>query len=116
LKSVRLKYLHIASIVSIFYAGSLVAQEAIDQTGESEQAEKIEEVAEADDEPQGAASKFRDPEDGKVDISQHLLDSLVGFMPIPIIITEPAVDNGIGIAGVFFTKQKPIRCNLAMTT
>ena len=94
------------SIVLVFYASSLLAQEAIEQTGELEQAEKIEEAAETDGEQNGSTSKFRDPEDGKFDISQHLLDSLVGFMPIPIIITEPAVDNGLGFAGAFFHKAK----------
>jgi hypothetical protein len=68
-----------------------MAQEAVEQT------EEIEEEA---------SSKFRDPEDGKFDISQMLLESLVGFMPIPIIITEPAVDNGLGIVGAFFHKAK----------
>ena len=104
--SVRLRNLHFVVIVLIFCASSLVAQEAIEQTGELEQAEIIEEAAEADGEQDGSTSKFRDPEDGKFDISQVLLDSLVGFMPIPIIITEPAVDNGLGIAGVFFHKAK----------
>ena len=104
--SVRLRNLHFVVIVLIFCASSLVAQEAIEQTGELEQAEIIEEAAEADGEQDGSTSKFRDPEDGKFDISQVLLDSLVGFMPIPIIITEPAVDNGLGIAGAFFHKAK----------
>jgi hypothetical protein len=89
--SVRLRYLHIVSIVSIFSASSLMAQEAVEQTEEAEEA---------------PTSKFKDPEDGKFDVSQFLLDNLVGFMPVPIIITEPAVDNGLGIAGVFFHKAK----------
>ena len=104
--SVRLRNLHVVSIVLVFYASSLVAQEVIEQTGELEQAEKSEEAAETDGEQKGSTSKFRDPDDGKFDISQVLLDSLVGFMPIPIIITEPAVDNGLGIAGAFFHKAK----------
>ena len=74
---VRLRYLHVVSIVSIFSASSLLAQEAIEQAEELEQAEKIEEageVAEADGEQKESTSKFRDPEDGKFDVSQFLLD------------------------------------------
>ena len=89
--SVRARHLQIFLITLIFSASSIVAQEA------SEVAEKAEE------EPK---SKFKDPEDGKFDVSQMLLESLVGFMPIPIIITEPAVDNGLGLAGAFFHKPK----------
>jgi hypothetical protein len=83
-----------------------VAQEAIEQVEGQEQAEKVQEPAEADGSQKESTSKFRDPVDGKYDISQFLLDNLVGFMPVPIIITEPAVDNGLGIAGVFFHKAK----------
>jgi hypothetical protein len=89
--SARFRFLHVVFITLIFAASSLTAQEATEQTEDAEE------------EP---TSKFRDPEDGKFDISQMLLESLVGFMPIPIIITEPAVDNGLGIAGAFFHKPK----------
>lgn len=111
--SVRLRYLHFLSIVSIFCASSLVAQEAIEQAEEQEPAENAEEAAEAEGELKESKSRFRDPEDGKFDISQKLLDSLVGFMPIPIIITEPAVDDGLGVAGVFFHKAKPDQMQLS---
>ena len=96
---VRLKYLQILSIsfVSVFLASPLLAQEAIEQG---------EDAAEYDDEKKGFMSKFNDPEDGKFDISEYLLDNLVGFMPIPLIITEPAVENGLGIAGAFFHRPK----------
>ena len=97
--SVRLKCLQFLSIsfVSVFIASPLLAQEAIEQ-GEN--------TAESDDEQKGFMSKFKDPEDGKFDISEYLLDNLVGFMPIPLIITEPAVENGLGIAGAFFHRPK----------
>ena len=107
--SLQHQFQYIALVVSVFSASSLLAQEAIEQSEELEEAEKVEEAgeaAEADGEQKGSTSKFRDPDDGRFDISQHLLESLVGFMPIPIIITEPAVDNGLGIAGVFFHKAK----------
>jgi len=44
---------------------------------------------------------FRDPEDHKLDASEWLLDRK-GFLPVPIIITEPAVGYGGGIGLVFF--------------
>ncbi len=92
--SVRLRFLHIALIISIFSSSSLMAQEATEQTEEAKETEEA------------PKSKFKDPEDGKFDVSQMLLESLVGFLPIPIIITEPAVDNGLGLAGAFFHKPK----------
>lgn len=46
--------------------------------------------------------RFKDPEDGWLDGSRWLLENAYGFLPVPIIITEPAVDNGLGVAGLFF--------------
>ncbi len=40
-----------------------------------------------------------DPEDGYLDVSGLL--GRGGFIPVPVIITEPAVDGGLGIAGQF---------------
>lgn len=47
---------------------------------------------------------FRDPEDGAIDLSQWLLDRK-GFLPVPIVITEPAVGYGGGIAVAFFRES-----------
>ena len=44
---------------------------------------------------------FKDPEDGAFDLSDWLL-TRGGFLPVPIIITEPAVGTGLGLAAVFF--------------
>jgi hypothetical protein len=46
---------------------------------------------------------FRDPEDGRLDMSEWLLTKK-GFLPIPIIITEPAVGYGGGLAVLFFSQ------------
>jgi hypothetical protein len=46
-------------------------------------------------------SMFRDPKDGDPDMSQWLLKHK-GALLVPIIITEPAVGNGGGVAAVFF--------------
>lgn len=50
----------------------------------------------------GFWSQFRDPDDGKLDASQYLTDNAYGFLPVPIIITEPAVEGGLGAIGLFF--------------
>lgn len=50
---------------------------------------------------------FLDPEDGMLDASQWVLDHAVGFLPVPIIITEPALGGfGLGMAAVFFHEDK----------
>jgi hypothetical protein len=50
-------------------------------------------------------SLFRDPQDGAFDIS-GFLSSRVGFLPLAIPITEPAVGYGLGI-GLTFFHDKP---------
>jgi hypothetical protein len=47
---------------------------------------------------------FRDPDDGRLDMSEWLLTKK-GFLPIPIIITEPAVGYGGGLAVAFFRQS-----------
>ena len=63
-------------------------------------------ATEAEPEKKSFFSQFKDPDDGMIDMSEWLLDNIVGFLPVPIIITEPAVENGLGVAGVFFHKPK----------
>jgi hypothetical protein len=46
---------------------------------------------------------FRDPEDGRLDMSEWLLTKK-GFLPIPILITEPAVGYGGGLVLAFFSQ------------
>jgi hypothetical protein len=48
---------------------------------------------------------FKDPEDGAFDVSAFLVDP-EGFMPLPIIITQPAVGYGGGLGVLFFEPQK----------
>lgn len=50
------------------------------------------------------AGPFSDPDDGGLDMSEWLLDKR-GFLPVPIIITEPAVGDGGGVALVFFSES-----------
>jgi hypothetical protein len=49
--------------------------------------------------------RFIDPEDGQFDLS-YFLENPRGFLPIPIIITEPAVGYGGGAAGLFLRPRK----------
>ena len=49
-------------------------------------------------------SVFTDPEDGAFDASEWLLDKK-GFLPIPIIITEPAIGYGGGAALLWFRES-----------
>ena len=48
--------------------------------------------------------RFIDPEDGSFDISEYLLDHR-GALPVPIIITEPAVGYGGGVALGWFSQS-----------
>jgi hypothetical protein len=59
-------------------------------------------------EPEGtnAVSKFRSPDDGWIDVS-GLLEEKYGFLPIPLIITEPAVGYGGGLGLMFLSKPLP---------
>ena len=57
----------------------------------------------AEDEPAESSdvlAGFHDPEDGQLDLSEYLATA-TGFLPIPIIITEPAVGYGGGLAALF---------------
>jgi hypothetical protein len=48
-----------------------------------------------------------DPEDGQMDLSAYLA-SAKGFLPVPIIITEPAVGFGLGAAVAYFHAPKEL--------
>lgn len=51
------------------------------------------------------ASPFRDPGDGSIDLSSWLLDRH-GFLPVPIVITDPALGYGGGVALAFFHRPE----------
>jgi hypothetical protein len=50
-------------------------------------------------------SRFFDPEDGQFDLSS-LLENPAGFLPIPIVVTEPAVGYGGGVIGMFIRPRE----------
>ena len=61
--------------------------------------------AAAAEEEQKRRSMFRDPLDGRFDASEYLAENAFGFLPVPIIITDPAVDGGLGAVGLFFNES-----------
>ena len=48
------------------------------------------------------ANQFFDPLNGNFDASQYLSENAYGFLPVPIIITDPALGGGLGMTGIFF--------------
>lgn len=50
------------------------------------------------------ADRFIDPVDGQFDLSEHLLTHR-GLLPVPIIITEPALGYGGGLAALWFRES-----------
>jgi hypothetical protein len=51
------------------------------------------------------SSRFRDPADGQIDVSSFL-EKPSGFLPVPVVITEPAVGYGGGLVGMFLRPRK----------
>lgn len=50
---------------------------------------------------QATSAGLIDPEDGMLDMSHNLEDKPYGFLPIPVVITEPAIGYGGGLFGLF---------------
>ena len=55
--------------------------------------------------PRTGLAQFFDPEDGQLDLS-YFLENPRGFLPIPIVMTEPAVGYGGGVAGMFLRPRR----------
>ena len=55
------------------------------------------------------SEQFFDPDDGMLDASQWLSENAYGFLPMPIIITEPALGTGGGLVGMFFHESDKAR-------
>jgi hypothetical protein len=53
-----------------------------------------------------ASGIFTDKLDGNLDASRYLSENAYGFLPVPIIITDPAVDGGLGMMGLFFHESE----------
>ena len=67
-------------------------------------AEIVSDATRIDAEREGSA-RFFDPEDGQFDLS-YFLEDPSGFLPIPILVTEPAVGYGGGGAGMFLRPRR----------
>ena len=52
-------------------------------------------------------SKFRDPDDGQFDVSS-VLEHAYGFLPVPLVVTEPAVGYGGGAAAMFVRPRQEL--------
>jgi hypothetical protein len=48
--------------------------------------------------------RYLDPQDGQFDLSEHLLKRR-GLLPVPIVITEPALGYGAGLAALWFKES-----------
>ncbi len=66
--------------------------------------EVVSEATEQDAKRTGSA-RFVDPQDGQFDLS-YFLENPRGFLPIPIVVTEPAVGYGGGAAGMFLRPRR----------
>ena len=55
--------------------------------------------------PDTGKSRFFDPDDGMFDVSSFLEDPR-GFLPVPIVVTEPAVGYGGGGVGMFLRPRR----------
>jgi hypothetical protein len=53
-----------------------------------------------------ASGIFTDKLDGNLDASRYLSENAYGFLPVPIIITDPAVEGGLGMMGLFFHESE----------
>ncbi|GEA52271.1 glyceraldehyde-3-phosphate dehydrogenase [Vibrio inusitatus NBRC 102082] len=63
------------------------------------------------------ATSYTDPIDNKFDMGDYLAENAYGFLPVPILITEPALGYGGGMMGIFLHEsnaQKKKRKQLAM--
>ncbi|WP_292036047.1 MULTISPECIES: hypothetical protein [unclassified Brevundimonas] len=88
--------------------GSIRAQEAPQaNTGEETASDALVQPAVQDDASQPHKPRFRDrffdAQDGYLDFSTILANG--GFIPVPIIITEPAVGGGGGVAAAFLSSS-----------
>jgi hypothetical protein len=86
----------LALVLAVALAAAVAAARASEAVGSSEVGPR---EPSADSEASGR-SRFIDPGDGHFDVSDFLAHPY-GFIPIPIIVTEPAVGYGGGAAGMF---------------
>jgi hypothetical protein len=93
--------LHRIARLAAFVAFVVPATRAIAQTSPdpAPDTDKSSQATPQETKREGRA-RFVDPDDGQLDLS-YFLEQAHGFLPIPIVVTEPAVGYGGGIAGMF---------------
>lgn len=91
-----------AAVVELCTLGCAQAQEGLDLL---RNAPAVADVLEEAPPKRTGKARFFDPTDGQFDLSYFLEDPR-GFLPIPIIVTEPAVGYGGGIAGMFLRPRR----------
>lgn len=94
------RVLHGMSVCLAAWAGALAAQPAAPPAAVESDAPK--------DAPmfgRKAMARMFDPADGQLDLGE-LLASARGFLPIPVIVTEPAVGYGGGLVGLFVRPRR----------
>lgn len=85
-------------------AGAAVGQDDRDASaGDEVPGQDLDDPADAPRQRDGFFDKFYDDEDGKLDFSEFLAGG--GFIPVPIFISEPAVEGGFGIAALFISQD-----------
>ena len=89
------------STILLVCASAAVAQEPLAPLRD---AEILEQARAADDKREGRA-RFFDPQDGQLDLS-YFLENPRGFLPVPIVVTEPAVGYGGGVVGMFLRPRR----------
>ncbi len=89
-------------LLPVFVTSPRAVAQAI--SGPLRGAEIVSAAAQQDDRREGSA-RFFDPEDGQLDLS-YFLENPRGFLPIPIVVTEPAVGYGGGFAGMFLRPRR----------
>jgi hypothetical protein len=97
MRSRRRKVLATACVLSSFAVTPAFGEDTPEPAAESAPAKEPEKK-------ESLSSMFFDEQDGAFDMSTWLLKKK-GFLPVPIIITEPAVGYGGGIAAVFFSQS-----------
>lgn len=53
-----------------------------------------------------SSASFFDSHDGQFDLGHHIAENAYGFLPVPILITEPAVGVGGGVAVLFLHEDE----------
>lgn len=84
-------------ILAAIEAFEVGAQQIPDGSGGAQPALQQQEQSAA---PRTGRARFFDPDDGQLDLS-YFLENPRGFLPIPIVVTEPSVGYGGGAAGMF---------------